>query len=200
MKKKIVGIFVCMLLIATTTTLVSSKENMMPSVIDQQQPNTPELYWLGAVVDNWQQFKNKGNILESVDLHVGCYFSGSFDITLSIKETLNGTVLTQVTYKAVDLPDNMQAWFTFDVPDVKLKANKLYYIVLRFDPGSEYAWSGSHNDPYPNGSSSHPDSDWDFAFKTIVDKSKTTELYTTFLYFLKNHPHLFPLLRHLLGT
>jgi hypothetical protein len=199
MKKKIVGIFVCMLMIAATTTIVSSKENMMPSVVDQQQPATPELYWLEYGVDNWQQFKNKGNILETVDLHVGCYFSGSPDITLSIKETLSGTALTQVTYKATDLPDNFQAWFTFDVPDVKLKGNTVYYICLRFDIGSEYAWSGSHNDPYTLGVSSHPDADWDFAFKTNVDKVEKKQSYTPCLYFLENHPHLFPILRYLLG-
>jgi hypothetical protein len=199
MKNKIIGIFMCMLMIAATTTLVSGKENMMPGVIDQQQPNTPEICWLEYGVDNWQQFKNKGRTLEAVELHVGCYFSGSADITLSIKESLTGNVLTQVTCPATALPDNIQAWFIFDVPDVKLKVNTVYYICLRFDIGSEYGWSGSHNNPYPEGTSSHPDADWDFAFRTIVDKSKSRELYTPFLYFLENHPHLFPLLRHLLG-
>jgi len=181
MKKKIVGIFVCMLMIAATTTIVSGKENMMPSVIDQQQPATPELYWLESGIENWQQFKNRGNILEKVELHIGCYFTGSSDITLSIKEDPAGSALTSITYHATDLPDNFQDWFTFDVPDVRLSFKKVYYICLRFDIGSEYAGSGSHNDPYPKGMSSHPDADWDFAFRTIVDKSKTKELYTPVL-------------------
>ena len=38
--------------------------------------------------------------------------------------------------------------------------------------GSEYEWSGAHGDPYPSGASSHPDPDWDYAFRTIVDKSR----------------------------
>lgn len=199
MKEKIVGFLICMLMIAATTTIVAGKEKMMPGVIDQQQPNTPELYFLEYGVDNWQQFKNRGRTLEAVDLHIGCYFSGSADITLSIVETLGGTALTSVTYIATVLPDNAQAWFTFDVPDVRLSVNKIYYIIVKFDIGSEYCWSGSHNNTYVNGGSSHPDSDWDFAFRTIVDKSTTGGFYTPFQYFLENHPHLFPILRYLLG-
>ena len=64
----------------------------------------------------------------------------------------------------------MQDWFSFDVPDIVLENNKKYYIKIEVEPGSEYGWSGSHNDPYPNGESSHPDADWDYAFRTIVDK------------------------------
>ncbi len=205
MKRKIIGILICMLLIATATTTVASskiskiQEKMMPSVIDQQQPNTPEIHWLLPSIPNWQQFRNRGRTIEKVALHIGCWYTGSEPITLEIKETLTGTPITQVTYNATDLPIDMQAWFTFDVPDAQLVPNKVYYMVLTFDPSSEYAWSGSHNNPYPNGSSSHPDSDWDYAFKTIVDKSKSWGVNIVVLYFFENHPYLFPILRHLIG-
>jgi len=139
-------------------------------IIDQKQENTDEIHWLEHTVPNWQQFVNHGKTLCAVELHIGCYFSGSAAITLSIEETVGGSPLTQVTYAATDLPDNTQAWFSFDVPDVELECNKMYYIVLRFDIGSEYGWSGTHGDPYPAGISSHPDDDWDFAFRTIVDE------------------------------
>lgn len=193
-----------LLTVTAITTIVSSKNSqvnvtMMPSVIDQQQPNTPEIHWLEAGVANWQQFKNQGKTLEKVELHVGCWFSGSAPITLEIKETLTGTPLTQVTYNAAALPLDMQAWFTFDVPDVRLVQNKVYYMVLTFDHGSEYAWSGSHNNPYPDGTSSHPDADWDYAFKTIVDKSKSWGVTSIFFYLFENYPFLFPILRHLMG-
>jgi hypothetical protein len=172
-------------------------------IVDQEQPYTDEVHGLRPRPDdNWQQFSNKGNMIKKVHLHVGCYYGGSAPITLSIENPL-GTPLTQVTYQATDLPDNTQAWFTFDVPDVNLVANQKYFIVLRFDPGSEYAWSGAHNDPYPQGASSHPDKDWDYAFKTIVDKSKPRAINTPFLNLLENfiqsHPNMFPLLQRLLG-
>jgi hypothetical protein len=206
MKRKILGIVMCTLMIATAALPVIGTSDgeietaPILSVVDQQQPNTPEMHWLIALpTQNWQQFKNMGKTLEKVELHVGCYASGSAPITLEIKETLTGTPITQVTYNAAALPLNMQAWFTFDVPDARLVQNKMYYMVLTFDPGSEYAWSGSHNNPYPDGNSSHPDADWDYAFRTIVDKSKSLGLNMLFLHFFENHPYLFPLLRHLLG-
>lgn len=193
-----------MLLIVTATTIASSKNSgtlvtMMPSVIDQQQPNTPEIHWLEAGVDHWQQFKNRGKTIEKIDLHIGCYYAGSQPLTLEIRETLTGTPITQLTVNAAVLPLNVQGWFTFDVPDARLVLNKVYYIVVTFEPGSEYAWSGSHNNPYPNGSSSHPDSDWDYAFKTIVDKSKSGGVNSVFSYLFEKYPSLFPLLRHLMG-
>jgi len=201
MKKKLLGIVVCMLLIAIALLpAVSTKDIVGPkSIIDQEQPNTGDLHWLEPGVANWQQFINRGKTLEKVDLHIGCWFSGSADITLSIEETVGGTPLTSVTYAATDLPLNMQDWFTFDVPDVKLDNYTMYHIVLRFDQGSEYAWSGEVGDPYPAGGSSHPNPDWDFAFRTIVDKSVPVTIQMLFLRFIENHPRMFPLLRLFLG-
>jgi hypothetical protein len=201
MKTKILCIFICTLLIAITIApIVSAIGDKLPrSIIDQEQPNTGKIHWLDHTVPNWQQFVNQGNMLEEVELFIGCWYLGSADITLSIEETVGGTSLTSVTYQAADLPLDMQAWFTFDVPDVKLQRNKTYHIVLRFGVGSEYAWSGDNGDPYPAGDSSHPDIDWDYAFRTIVDKSKPININTFFLRFLENHPRMFPILRHLMG-
>jgi len=62
----------------------------------------------------------------------------------------------------------------FDFPDASLKRNTKYYIVVRFGIGSEYAWSGAFGDPYTKGMSSRTGAlDWDYAFKTIVDKKTT---------------------------
>jgi len=203
MKTKFIGIFVCMLLIAATVPIVSSLEQQYdmksPGVVDQEQPKNGEINWLMPTVPNWQEFVNLGNKIEVVELHIGCYYGGSADITLSIEETVGGTPLTKVTYGASDLPVNTQDWFKFDVPDVKLKRNGIYYIVIRFDPGSEYGWSGEHYDPYPAGVSSHPDPDWDYAFRTIVDKSKSNRVNTPLFNFLENHPNILPILRYILG-
>ena len=205
MKRKIIGIVVCTLLMAITTPLVSgtSVEKpaviMIPSVIDQQQTKTPEIFTLIPDAQNWQQFKNRGEILESVDLHIGCYDSLSGWISLFIAESLTTSPLTGATYNPGELPENIQDWFTFDVPDVELTGGKTYYIIVTFGLMSDYRWSGAHGNPYKSGASSHPDADWDFAFRTVVDKSKTMELESPFLYFLENHPYLFPILRYFLG-
>jgi len=203
MKKKIVGIFVMTLLIGATVLPVAGSlkvsicSETSRGVIDQEQPNTPEIHWLDAGVFHWQEFVNQGNMLEEVTVHIGNYYTGSKPITLAIQQPL-GDNLTHITHQASALPYNTQDWFTFNVPDIKMKRGQKYYITIYFNPDSEYAWSGSHNDPYPTGGSSHPDADWDYAFKTIVDRSRPRAVNPLFLNFLQNHPNLFPILQKLL--
>jgi hypothetical protein len=178
MTKKSIGLLLCMLLIASVTiplvtsrTIETNEEDESRSVVDQQQIITTELHWLPPSVPNWQEFKNRGTMIEEVQLHFGNYASGSAPVYFSIRESLAGPPITDVTVPASAFPPNVQTWFTFNVPDVAVTPGMVYYMVVKFDPGSEYAWSGAHGDPYPNGGSSHTDPDWDYAFKTVVDKS-----------------------------
>jgi len=174
MKTKIVGILIATLLIASMiipiASSIAANKLFAPVVIDQEQTDASEEHWLEWGVPNWQSFVHNGEMLEEVELFFGCWFSGSADITLSIEESVGGPKLTQITHQATDFPLDVCNWFTFDVSDVMLNKNQIYFIVLRFDIGSEYCWHGVHGDPYTPGSSSHPDADWDYAFKTIVDK------------------------------
>lgn len=71
-------------------------------------------------------------------------------------------------------------------------------MVIKFDPGSEYGWSGDFGNPYPLGMSSHAAPDWDYAFRPIVNKPIPKTFNTPLLNFLENHPNLFPLLQLLL--
>jgi hypothetical protein len=174
MKRKIIGIFLCTLMIASVAlpvigiSDVEEQTALVLSVVDQQQTNTAEMHWLEDGVANWQQFVNHGNMIEKVDCHIGCYYENSPDITLSIEQVI-GSPLTSVTYQATALPLNHQGWFTFDFPDVNLTYGETYHIVIRFNSGSEYAWSGAFGNPYPLGLSSRS-AQWDYAFKTIVDQ------------------------------
>lgn len=203
MKGKIIAIFVTTLLITTIIPNVSSlniNKMLSPGVPDQEQTDTSETHFLENGKLHWQKFVNRGNIIEAVDVHIGCYYSGSEDITLLIRENLDLPILTKKTHQATDLPDNYQDWFTFDVePDIRLNPNQGYLIVIEFGPGSEYEWSGAHGNLYPLGTSSHPDGDWDYAFRTIVDKRpKSKTSITPFLDFLENLVNMFPLLQKLM--
>ena len=98
---------------------------------------------------------------------------------------------------------NMQYWLTVNLPDIELERGEKYYIVLECNPGSEYAWSGAYGDAYPQGSSSKA-FNWDYAFRTIVDKSKSDSSLIYFnnqflLRFFDEHPFIFPVLRQILG-
>jgi hypothetical protein len=202
MKKKIIGILVCTLLIAIAIPMVSGNNQKQqlnfPYVIDAQQNNTNQIHWLPGGVPNWQTFYNQGEKLLKVELHFG-YYGGTSDVTFSILENLSSAPLTVVTYQASSFPPDVQTWFTFDVPDVELDQGRWYTMVIFFEPGSEYGWSGDFGNPYPLGVSSHTSSDWDYAFKTIVNKPKPKIISTSILQmFFERFPNMFPLLRQML--
>ena len=181
MNKKMLDLLICMLFIVTAlipfvSAIKTSNNILKPGMVDQIQPSTTTLKWLENGKTHWQQFKNRGKHIEEVELHFGQWYPGSADITLSIEESLGATPITSITYPATYFTYNVQQWYTFDVPDAPLTYGKIYYIVLRFGPSSEYAWSGDTGNPYPSGGSSDTDPDWDYAFKTIVDKSKPVNL------------------------
>ena len=81
-----------------------------------------------------------------------------------------------------------------------------YYITLTYPPGGEYGWCAGNGDPYVSGESSGP-VDEDFCFRTWANKGKSKNSINIegewsnplFQWFLENHPHLFPLLRQILG-
>ena len=101
---------------------------------------------------------------------MGCWYAGSPPLTLSIEHPL-GTILASKTLPAVALPLNSEGWVSFEYLNTTLQPGQTYYIVLSFDPGAEYSWSGNWSNPYPPGVSSR-DPDWDYCFKTFVTKSK----------------------------
>ena len=214
MNKKIVGIFVMTLLIsiAILPSISGSDQfgiqgsqinyKLSPGVVDQNQSITTEIDWLSAGVPHYQEFVNQGKTLEEVQLHIGCYYGGSPPLKISIEKPL-GTQLLFIRVDAALYALNVQYWFTVDLPDIELDRGEKYYIVLECDPGSEYAWSGAYGDPYPQGGSSKA-FNWDYAFRTIVDKSKTDSSLINFnnqflLRFFGEYPLMFPVLRQILG-
>jgi hypothetical protein len=201
--KKIVCFLVMMLTIIATIigpSTSSTEYKLSPGVVDQEQQNNSQLHWLEGGVPHWQQFVNRGNNIEEIELYFGCYYLGSYDVTLSIEKMVGGPALTSVTYPASYFPDNQQDWVTFNLPDVALDKNAMYYMVIRFDPGSEYAWSGDTGNPYTQGQSSRSGMpDWDYAFKTIVDKSKPKTINTIFQNLLEHFLNLFPMFQKIIN-
>jgi len=175
MKNKLIGIIVCLLFIASAIIPIASSigktTTLNPGVVDQHQDLITNVDWLEGGVPHYQEFVNQGSTLEEIQLHMGCYYSGSYDMIVSIEKPL-GTKLSFVTLTAAMFPLNSMGWMTINLPDKQLTRGQNYFIVVQFDIGSEYAWSGDNTDPYPSGGSSHSDPNWDYAFRTIVDKSK----------------------------
>ena len=179
MKKKIIGILIVALLIATTIPAIGNINtigfsNKFPATIqevkDQYQESCgTEEYWLQCNPSkNWQQFVPTMANHVRVELHAGEWCQCSYPITLTIERPL-GTVHTSKTLIYSDFPYNQNGWVSFDIPDVILTPGNQYYLVLTFDCGSEYGWSGSTGNPYPNGASSEGGT-IDYCFRTFCEE------------------------------
>jgi hypothetical protein len=198
MKKKVIGIFVCMLLIATALPAVGITNNktqheMLQGVLDQSQERSDECIWFQ---DAWQEFVPVGKQLLHVEVKIKQGYESSPDLIMYIEDS-SGSPLVSLDKQATDIPDVCD-WVDFDIDDVELVPGDTYKIHLKFDPGGEYAWCGANGNPYPAGDSDIG-AQWDWCFRTYVDKSKSVNINTLFLRFLENHPHMFPILRHMLG-
>ena len=178
LKKKIIGVFVSMLLIAATVLPVAGtiKQNeksesntifeisSLGEVKDQYQEDCYECWYFDNYA--WQQFVPTKSKLLRVEVSIAQWYSGSPDITLSIERPL-GTVLTSKGLPASAIPEWYCDWVSFNVPDVILTPGNTYYIVLSYPLGGEYSWCGTWGNPYPKGESDiHPD--WDWCFRTWV--------------------------------
>ncbi len=237
MKKKLLGIFVCMLLIATSLPAVGTmtekeistnnpRETLQPPGwgLDQKQTSN-----CGSGMQFWpplwhaQSFKPTKNKLTAVQIHCFKYHDppAGIELTVSIRDSLNGSDLTEVTVNADQIVPT-GTWVTFDFPDIDVTPENTYYIVCRSDGGDAancYAWLYDLNNSYDRGEawiSPNNDSTWvtlweywgsppqypdpDLCFKTFTKKSKDKafDINTLFLRFLENHPRMFPILRQLL--
>jgi hypothetical protein len=146
----------------------------------------------------WQQFVPKGDRLIGLELSLAQWFGGSPDLEIRIEKPLGSAPLSRAVIPASDVPEGACDWISIALwPHITLQKGATYYIVVEYDLGGEYSWCGAYGDPYPPGISDI-DPDWDWTFKTIVDKSKAKVLNTPFLDILESHPNIFPILQMLL--
>lgn len=172
MKKKILGILVCMLLLATGLSIMGTVAGDEPCVIgemkDQYQENFDKIGWLESGVKFWQEFVPTISKHTRAEVYIGCYYGGSPPLKLSIEKPL-GSVLTFKELPASTIPLNTEDWVSFDFPDVNLIPGEKHFLVLYYEGAGEYAWGGAHGDPYPQGDSIGGPG-WDFCFKTFVEE------------------------------
>ena len=176
MKKKILGMFVCTLLIATMlpiTGTVTAGSEEDPEIVDEIEDEVDQSqteHDNGAVVCSWyfwaQSFIPTKETLTGVELLLGRVGFIRSDIKVTIRNDLNGEDLATATmpYNSVPLiwrlfigfPD----WIYFDFPDISVLPGEIYYITLYTDGGfgqklsliCSYRWSASSNpDSYLNG-------------------------------------------------
>ena len=167
MYKKLVGILVMMLLITTAlpavgiTNIKIVDENPLPlqnGAIDQEQTtHCGTGMQLRPPLTMAQSFKPSIENLTSVRL---CLFKGGtppdgVEITVSIRDALNGTDLTSKTINTDEVEIKKSAtWVNFDFDDIKVTPEETYYIVCIGSDGSDqncYCWLFDIGDKYPRG-------------------------------------------------
>ena len=247
MKTKIVGIFIVTLLIATTIPVIGINENGSNSISstftginrNEFEPQDVPPEWLEGAdqyqTDDYafgmiicplyhiaQEFKPTKEDLTAVAL----YFFNSeapsnTDITVSIRDSLDGVDLTTKTINADDKKIKTSRWVMFDFDDITVIPEETYYIVCYASDGGTtgncYVWYfdvGNKYDrgiAYQSGDSGETWTDledafgdpefveldlWFITYFQEPPKSKATS--TPILNFLQNFLQQYPILYQLL--
>ena len=245
-REKIVGIFVCSLLIATTFPAVGIETNNEftskdledynkekfseinpPQAspifwhIDQKQTKNCGSGWVIAPPFWWaQEFKPSKEKLIGVELWMFKHEKppAGLKITVSIRDSLNGSDLTATTLDADPIKAYPGTWLLFDFDDITVTPENTYYIVCRGGGGENsnfYCWFFNTNNSYDRGiawRSEDNGSTWydlenypgfpkvDCCFKTYNSKPKTkTFNFDQLSWLFERFPNVFPILRHLIG-
>ncbi len=195
--KKIIGILVCTLLITTTVSSVAGTLNIFRTseicdigsnnypCIDQSQELHTESYYLQrdeppastpAIECLWQEFVPTKSLLTKIDIYM--YDSAPHEnanlCLILYKEGDPITYAGMLDYRFIidpaHIPDYIETWLSFDVPNIMLNIGETYKMVLWTSRVSEFVWHGSLGDPYPNGESGGVPTGtapgFDFAFRT----------------------------------
>ena len=155
MKRKLIGILVVTLLIATTISVAETSRN--DDQLDQSQEQFDNYLYLVAE-EYWmaQSFKPTMPTLTRVELLLYEWNNVFYEVTVSIRESLDGSDLTQITLAPEGFLSSAQ-WIEFDFPDIFITPGVTYYIVCCADEGSPewlkcYGWGFcSDGASYPNG-------------------------------------------------
>ena len=165
MRKKIIGIFICTLLIATAIPAIGIKidtkiersdtsENIGIMSVSDYEPNFAPFWWLKGsdqkLTSNCrygdeifpplmaaQEFKPTKDKLTAVALSFFKHKPQSgVEITVSIRDDLNGNDLATKTIDADDANiKSSETWVLFDFPDITITPESTYYIVCSANGG-----------------------------------------------------------------
>jgi hypothetical protein len=234
--KKILVILVLTLFIASAlqaTGLQVNNEIKKDSNIAIKKPNKlddPPANWLegsdqkqteneGWAFQIWppyqhaQEFKPTKDKLTAVALEMFKFNNPPTDteITVSIREQLNGSDLTTKTRDAKEFKE--WKWYLFDFEDIDVIPEKTYYIVCHGGAGdgnNAYAWLFGEDNKYDRGiawGSEDNGETWydlelygslyqvDFCFITYYEKPNSREIFKPFFNILEKYLNQFPILQ-----
>jgi len=168
MFKKLFGILVFGLLIATALPAVGTMNEKVSSInnspvtfqplvggLDQQQTKQDGMGFY-ILPSQWlaQGFKPSVEKLAAVQLYIFKHDNPpeGIEITVSIRESLNGIDLAVANENADQIED--YKWVTFNFPEINVTPEQQYYIICRSDGGSGmdvYCWFYGNDNSYDRG-------------------------------------------------
>ncbi len=191
MKKKLIGIFVLMLLITTAFNVsgiqinnkienLDNNSNIISENIygikdappkwlkgsDQKQTEHISTgFQINPPFQNAQEFKPTRNNLTAVAIEMFKFNEppAGLQITVSIRDSLNGSDLTSKTRDA-DIIKYKGTWVLFDFEDINVTPEVTYYIICSGgggDADNTYAWLFGVNNSYDRGVAWASDDDGD---------------------------------------
>jgi hypothetical protein len=195
MKKKIMGILICMLFILTaflplvaTKNIEKLEEPHKLDVADQNQDQQDGFEFLWQDFQLAQSFKPSLPKLTRILLYLFRLGQDESTITFSIRENLDGPDLISKSISSNDIkPEKEWVWVELDFDDIKVNPESTYYIVVISndnDPYMEYsAWGWHGGDSYSRGSAYkryllepwEEFLDTDFCFKTYGTSPRSRE-------------------------
>jgi hypothetical protein len=164
MKKKIilsVMLVLTLLLILPSIPAIQNKVVGFESleseeVLDQDQSNTFSVN-IGICSDLWaaQSFIPTVKTLTRVELYLFKYLFPPLDtvISVSIRDSLDGSNLTSMDFVTGEFVPSQQ-WVEFDIPDLEVVPEQMYYLVVKGDYCDEdgaFMWTAGTNNPYDRG-------------------------------------------------
>lgn len=129
--------------------------------IDQEQTICGGTYWATAYPGKLvQSFKPSLNTLTKINLYGFKNATPPNNISISIRDSLDGEDLTSVVVLSSQLKTLIPDWFTADFPDIPVIPETTYYIIWEPTEGDEnepYFWwcyfkANPGEDPYERGS------------------------------------------------
>ena len=187
MKKSICLLLISLLLCGTVTaSSINYQQNtLLVDELDQSQTVIGnQILWIGrydpASRQGAQSFIPGKGILTRVELYLSRWevAPATEPFYLSVRETLTGATLTEISVNPNSVPIYDYAWITFDLPDTPVDVGKTYFLVAHSDGspyGGLYLWRGTDTNPYASGMTYYieeDDPDWlqstnnDMGFKT----------------------------------
>lgn len=154
-QQSIVLIIICLFIVSVFIPSISSDGNF-DDQIDQQQTEGSIEQIISS--NSWiaQSFRPTLERLTKIKLYICRHAETSSNLTVGIRSSLSGYDISSVSLPASIIPSHFE-WVTFDLPDISVVANGIYYIVCRTSSGGAniFGWYGSDDNPYSRGEGYH---------------------------------------------